>query len=73
MPGLLILADQFFSHVFISFYLKEEFKSMNLSPSPSPSPTRDRVANSISSQNVMLNLFQHLIKSICYDPETSSG
>jgi len=33
----------------------------------SPPFVRDCVIISISGQNVMLNLFQHLIKSICYE------
>ena len=32
-----------------------------------PLSLRDCVIISISRQNVMLNLFQHLIKSICYE------
>jgi hypothetical protein len=36
-------------------------------PSTFPSPPRDCVANGIDKVSVMLNLFQHLIESICYE------
>jgi len=68
-PSLFFLpAISFLKKKFKIFVFQAKSISIRERYSPSPrSPPKDCVVISISRQNVMLNLFQHLIKLICYE------